>query len=106
MFDRLELPLSDAFLSPFFPTDCRSSSESEEAFLGMEAEDKGMAVTAVVVAVMVFVNAEALRDGIISGAAGARRMFEVGFESRLSHRVVAGDMLCFPRWLCTGWKAD
>lgn len=46
------------------------------------------------------------REGMISGAAGARRMLPVGAVSRLSHSVVAGDMLCLARWLCTGWNAE
>ena len=33
-------------------------------------------------------------------------MLPVGAASRLSHSVVAGDMLCLARWLCTGWNAE
>jgi hypothetical protein len=48
------------------------------------------------------------RLGMMRGAAGAKRMLPTtgGFEPVLSHRVVAGDMLCLALWEWTGWKAE
>lgn len=63
-------------------------------------------VVVVVMAVLCEGGVVVPRDGMMRGAAGARRMFAVGAGFWVSHSVVAGDMLCLARRLCTGWNAE